>query len=504
MNPLSARLSRLESAYNRTSDGLHERYAEDALSYVHDVLGVRHVTPDQAAVLQYVSAGPRCRLLVPSANETGKSFLAACLLSWHYDCFNPSLSLVTAPSQAQVQDIVFRELRRLRRGDPGFSPKACNLADGTDRICKGFTAKSGTAFHGRHDASVLGIFDEAEDVDSEFWEAGESFLDRWVCFYNPTQANSQAAIEERTGKWRIIPMSALNHPNIRCGELGIKNVIPNAVTLRKVLERLDKWAVKLEPEEPKLPTDVCVVGNWYRPGPVAEARVLGRRPTKPVNAVFAAGDLDFMCKNVTEVRPEWVLTIGCDVARFGDDFTTIHVRKGRCSLHHEAHNGWDTVQTAERLIELAFRYSGEAGVSPPEIPLITDEIGLGVGVIDQLRHRNMNAVGVNTSRLPDLGKEDEYLNLRSQVAFDFEELVRSHLIDLSRIDPHFQHDICEQMTAMSYTLGPRGHRIVAPKKDMKEALGRSPDDADAVMLAYYQFPEALEHHGNRPSSVPRS
>ena len=46
--------------------------------------------------------------------------------------------------------------------------------------------------------------------------------------------------------------------------------------------------------------------------------------------------------NKLEIKPHWKVQIGCDVARFGDDWTAIHVRRGGCSIHHEAHNGWST------------------------------------------------------------------------------------------------------------------------------------------------------------------
>jgi hypothetical protein len=50
--------------------------------------------------------------------------------------------------------------------------------------------------------------------------------------------------------------------------------------------------------------------------------------------------------------PQDSTEIGCDVARFGDDNTSLFVRRGPCGLHHETHNGWSTTQTAGRLKQL--------------------------------------------------------------------------------------------------------------------------------------------------------
>lgn len=491
---LKRRCDRISSLLGKTNSSYHERYALDPVKYVHDVLKVRHLAPAQASIMRRVAelkvTRSRARILAPSANETGKSFIAACLMSWHYDCFRPSITILTAPAKAQVDQITFRELRKLRRGDPAFAPRASFLSDDDDHLCYGYTAKNATAFHGRHEGSVLGIFDEAEGIDGEFWEAAESFLDLWICFYNPTQANSQAAVEERSGRWEVIPMSALEHPNIRLAERGIAPIIPHAVTLQKVLDRLEKWGVELRPDEPPLPGDVTVAGRSFRPGPVAEARVLGRRPTKNVNAVFETPHVLGMFTTPAVPRDDWALQVGVDVARFGDDFTTIHVRKGKCSLEHESHNGWDTKQVARRLQEIGYRLGREHNVDPLDIPFVVDSIGIGVGVIDQ--RNGFRFIGVNTSRLCDEEHEEDYINLRSQIAFEFEDLVRHSLVDMTRVDEQSRRDITDQLCAMSYELGPRGQRVVAPKKVLKELLSRSPDDADAVLLAYYQFPATLE------------
>lgn len=488
MNNVQQRLARLEALASPESHTKFIRYRENPVAYVHEVLRVTHLAPDQIAVLEAI-VDPTARVLVPSGNETGKSFIAACILSWHYDCFRPSFTVTTAPAASQVRDIVFRELRMLRRGDKGFAPKADLLTDGPDHVLKGFTAKDATSFHGRHDASVLVVFDEAEGIHPQFWEAAESFAHRWVCFYNPTMANSAAAVAERSGLWKIVRMNALNHPNIKAGEQGRIPPIPNAVTLQRVLARLDKWATPVREGDILADDDIVIANRRYRPGPVAQARVLGMRPTKPVNAVFDEHQLQSMTTE-HKLQPHWGLQIGCDVARYGDDFTAIHVRKGRCSIRHESYNGWNTSQVAARLRLICSDLGSTYGVNPTSIPVVIDDTGVGGGVVDQ--RNDYQFIGVNASMKSD--EPDEYPNNRSQIAFDFQGMLRENMVDMTRIPESQLHDIIEQLRAMSYTLDGRGRRVVAPKKDIKEQLNRSPDDADAVLLAYYQFPPTLEIH----------
>ena len=69
-------------------------------------------------------------------------------------------------------------------------------------------------------------------------------------------------------------------------------------------------------------------GLYLRPGPIAEARLLGRWPSQATNNVWSDGAWQsselLLLPEPTNVPCE----IGCDVARFGDDFTEIHVRRG--------------------------------------------------------------------------------------------------------------------------------------------------------------------------------
>ncbi len=475
------RLDRIAQALDAPTASTLHQYQEDPVGYAHHVLRVRELTPDQVKVLRAI-AQPRARVLVPSGNETGKSFLAAIICSWHYDCFYPSLTLTTAPSKAQVTDILFRELRRLRRGDPNFSPKADRLMESVDRVCMGYTAKDATSFHGRHDASVLMVFDEAEGIPKEFWEATETFADRWVCFYNPTLANSEAAVQERRRTWALHRMSAFNHPNVLRQLQGLPPTIPNAVTLPKVKQRLAKWATKTTADDPNA---ITLDGTHWSLGPVAEARLAGRRPSKPVNSVFSEESL---AKSLVPLTPDpsHPLVLAVDVARFGDDMSVIHARRGPVSIHHESRNGWDTVELARRATQVCKQLGGDTLT-----PIIVDSIGVGGGVVDNIAHLGYKAIPVNTSTPSDV--PEEYPNLRSQLYFDLKDLMDEGLIDLSGIEEDQTHDIHEQLRAAAYSLDGRGRRVVEGKDRMKAALGRSPDDADAVLLCYYQFPDIYEH-----------
>jgi hypothetical protein len=284
-------------------------------------------------------------------------------------------------------------------------------------------------------------------------------------------------------------MSAFNHPNVIRGIEGKDPVIPSAITWPKVKDRLKKWATVIPDGLPGSPDDVVIHGVRYRLGPVAQARLLGVRPSKPVNAVFEAAVLDDLRVKKPDPHPDHPIQFGVDVARFGDDMSVIHARRGTQSFLHESHNGLSTVQLADRVI---YHYKLLNSADQARVHVVVDSACMGVGVVDELFHRGIRVIPVNGSS--PASDPEEFPNLRSQLMFDFQDIANARLADFSLLSEDSVHDITEQLRATYYTLDNRGRRVVASKDLLKSALGRSPDDADAVLLAYYQFPETYERY----------
>lgn len=451
---------------------------------------------------------PPYRVLVPSGHDVGKTFIAACLVSWWYDTRDPSVTLTTAPKLDQVKDLLWKEIRALRQrvGLGGFpGPKSLRLESGPKHFAKGVTANQQAGFQGQHEAAVLVVLDEAEGVDRDYWEAAKTMATGQghaiVAFYNPYTSSSHAAMEEaavdRDGKatWRILPMSSLEHPNIAAELRGEPPPFPQAVRLAKVEQWVTDWCQPIDPADRKAtdiewPPGSC---RWYRPGPRMEAGALGRRPSSAVNSVWALALVEFCCRVVLPVRGP--LQIGSDIARFGDDSTAIHIRQGGVSLHHESANGWSTVQTFQRLCLLASEFGALVGLDGRQVPIAVDDCGIGGAVTDMLAADGWNVTGVNvTSPAPD---EDEYPNLRSALWFDLAAAALQGDLSFARLPSQVQFDLRRELSAPLYSLDLRGRRCVEPKDKTKLRLGRSPDNADAVLLAYAALPAAGDRVAGR-------
>ena len=79
----------------------------------------------------------------------------------------------------------------------------------------------------------------------------------------------------------------------------------------------------------------------------------------------------------------------------------------------------------------------------------------------------------------------KYQNKRSEIWFNAATWGQSGELDLTRIDQRKFEVLTAQLTASKYKYDSQSKRVVEPKKDVKDRIGRSPDDADAYNLAYY-------------------
>lgn len=301
----------------------------------------------------------------------------------------------------------------------------------------------------------------------------------WVVICNPTDTSSKAYEEaENTDKWHVISISALDHPNI-VNELQNKPIeYPGAVSLGWVQDRIREWCSPIITSDKRSADFEFPKGtdNWYRPGALAESRMLGRWPTQGSYAVWSES-MWKACLVEQELDDTEEIEIGCDVARFGDDFTSIMVRQGNCALWHETHNGWDTSQTAGRLKELVKKY----GINNyRQLVIKVDDDGVGGGVTDQKGEFNFQGVsGANQA----LQKKD-YPNKRSEVWFNVCERADEGRLDLTRLSSNSLKLLKTQVMAPTWKLDSSGRRVVEPKSDTKKRLKRSPDDADCLNITF--------------------
>lgn len=305
--------------------------------------------------------------------------------------------------------------------------------------------------------------------------------------------------------WHVVHMSALDHPNITAELKGEAPPVPSAMRLAMFERLLFKWSSPLSDTSEPLATDVQwpppwatdyiqktnQKPRWYRPGPLAEARLFARFPTQGATAVWSDGDWQAACRlnlKPLEIPHATIPELGVDVARYGDDNTALHVRCGPCSLYHEEFNGQDLMQTVGAVVRLCKRFAEWANkrrpkpITPTDIPIKIDDSGVGGGVTDRLKELDYTVAGITAQSLAT--DADEYPRQRDELWFVVAEMARDGVLDLSRLDQETLDKLKGEAMAQKYKLNSRGMREVWSKEIAKKEIGASPDGMDAVNLAY--------------------
>lgn len=489
------------------------KYKFDPVGYANDILGVQ-LTPDQESILRALPG----RVKVNSGHNVGKTFLSAVALNWWFDTRNPGVVITTAPTERDVVDLLWTEVR-IQRASAGLSssfsgPRSAEMYDTPEHWAKGYTARKGESFQGRHRTSMMFIFDESEGVDSIYWlTTGTMFKPNedhaWLAIGNPVTTSSQSYLEDMavapdgSPKWKQFTLSCLNHPNVLAELRGEPLPIPNAVSLAQVEQWIQELTTPVDRVEDRQPGDIewpPGSGKFIRPGPIFKGRVLGVRPTEGVDTVWS---LSIWEKAIT---PRWTpadvwargcgITIGVDASGYGDDDTGFHVRSGPLSVHHESRNGWGPDRAAGRLKELCREWADwyNSLATDPRPPLKPENVdcvmefdgGYGVGVHshrqEYYRWRGITA-GSKSDKFDPNGKP-MYANVRAELWFESAALASRGMMDLSRLTQASKDKLRLQLLTPFWENMGDGSRLVEPKKKVKERLGRSPDDADALIICH--------------------
>ncbi len=166
------------------------------------------------------------------------------------------------------------------------------------------------------------------------------------------------------------------------------------------------------------------------------------------------------------VDPQGVLQLGVDVARFGSDKTAIYVRRGLKVLDYKIWSGQDTMRTAKEAWSMAN--------NDPDALIVVDDTGVGGGVTDRLRELGANVRPFIAGSKPK--KRDKYVNANAELWFSFPV----HEADIPD-DP----ELIQQLSGRQYAFDNDGRKKIEPKEIYKKRMGKSPDEADALLMCYY-------------------
>lgn len=409
------------------------------------------------------------RTAVRSAHGVGKSHTASLVASWWLDTHPPGEAFVvtSAPTFAQVRAILWRYIRRThRRGKLAgrVNQTEWHIDDEMVAFGRKPADHDESAFQGIHARYVLVILDEAGGIPEQLWVAADALTTNADCrvlaIGNPDNPSSYFRKVCLPGSgWHVIGISAFDSPNLTGEE--VPDDVAQALVGREWVEEKAR--------------------EWGEDNPLYKAKVLGEFSEDAPNKVVRASDVA-KCR----IDPEKKLTaeellpveLGVDVGG-GADETVIRERRGRrAGREWRAHT-----DRPEKIAPLILAAIKETGATTVKI----DSIGVGFGVIGELRnqagnthHAHIEAINVAEKA----SQPDKFVNKRAEIWWEVARgLSERGGWDLSGMEN--ADTTVAQLLEPLWDVDAQGRIRVEPKPEIIKRLGRSPDNADALLLAFY-------------------
>lgn len=455
---------------------------DDIASYTHDPLGhAMYAYPWGSGTLKDV-AGPRewqidvmedirehlsdpatrhtpLRIARASGHGIGKSALIAMLVKWGLDTCDDCKIIVTANTESQLLTKTSPEIMKwhnLAITRDWFKASATKLASVVAGHSENWRAdlvtwsKDNTeAFQGLHNKGkrIIVIYDEASGIAQKVWEVTLGALTDegteiiWLAFGNPTQ--NTGGFRECFGRFRNL--------------WNVKGIDSRTVegTNKAYLDEL--------------------VATYGEDSDIVKVRVRGLFPSASSMQFIGSDIVEAARKRTVAIDLSDALVMGVDVARFGDDNSTIYFRRGRDarSIPPQRFHGLDTMQLAAKALELCRFHRADM--------INVDEGGIGAGVVDRLKQMGAPVVGVQFGAKPlgqvRLGEGVKVANRRAEIWAILREWLPGGAIPDDQV-------LNDDLIGVEYSYDARDAILLEKKEHMKARGLASPDDGDGLALTF--------------------
>lgn len=446
-----------------------ERYKNDPIGFMVEVLDVEeeHLWSKMVEVAEAVR--DHDYVAVKAGRSLSKSYVFGRIALWFLYTHYPSTVITTAPSNIQVEDILWREIRnahanaRIPLGGKALKTQL-NLAE--KWFATGFATKPDTVtqqvtrLQGFHNEHVLILLDEAGGIDPLIWEAIDGLMSsestvKLAVIGNPTTARGNFVDCFKDSKFTKITISAFDSPNYKQG----REVIPGLAGKKYVDMITAKYGVD---------------SNQYK------SMITGEIPDEDVDSLIPISWIERAEKAKIDYNFKFVKRfVTWDVADGGDDLHVIKAWENTTEIDSVEIRGKKVEEVEPYVWRLLRTIGGNA--------IIVDNDGIG-RVATQLLQGSKDG---RTEIIPFTGSDRDsvsdpstFLNRRHEAHWRLRELFEQRRISISQIPEQR-----EELAAIKLVTHRKGYIAVEPKVDLKERLGRSPDRADAIMMMAGTFDE---------------
>jgi hypothetical protein len=439
-----------------------------------------------------------------------------------------ALTITTATTFQQVKTIMWPHIRKMvaRHNLPGRTNTTEWIIPTSDEpnylTAYGFSASDNdeSAVQGRHAPHFLIVVDEAGGISHELGKALWSLLTgghtRMLLIGNPSTEEENTWFQKRCESGRantnVIPIPVFATPNWTGEDAGMCHACPPGTTPHKAATHMvDKdWLRE-------------VVDEFGADSPYVEARAHAKFPSYIQDKVIPLSWLEMAESKQfpNEDPPHARISLGCDIASDGGDEFVIARRVGYHAkvVHHGVGvENENAVDVAERiLVEIRKAEAAHQvwGITE-RVRVKIDAIGVGWGVVSMLERwksattkdedpdhwHQAEVVAVNVAE--NANDNAKFVNKRAEMWWTLRDLIQP-----TRLEVGFARDdrtaagaiydytgpvrldvdtkTLAQLTAPMYKPDGAGRIQIEKKKEIKKRTnGKSPDRAEAILLAFYE------------------
>jgi phage terminase large subunit len=454
----------------------------------------------QEEVLSGLSV-PRAKLVVPSTNASGKTFLAANAVIAFYDAYTPGTPcvqcdpdgtksgcrgckvLTTSSKEIHLKDNLWGEIRMAladlaRRGIeiPGQLAEADTLLIDSwgNHFIRGQVATKEEGFQGYHAAHKLIVGDEATSVGQDVARGITSLMatadTRLLLIFNPTTNDTYAANMARSERCQVIRITAFDTPHFTGEHVPEGSNLTTPEFLEDLIAQGQgpgsyEWTTRIEAQFWDQGEDVLIPPGWVHQAKQRDPLVIG------------------------------TVALGIDLAPYGTAESAIAVRRGDNLVDLKVSNSmrvdyYINGDPESQELSPVRRMVRDYG---PYV-IVYDADGVGAGAIGEFTRLHEWAI---KSRFMDPqsmiipfrgGKriDDHYTNNRSAWWWALRRRFERGMISMQVSDPKLE----SQLSQLTYKHTNTGQIRVETKDEMRNRSLESPDRADAVMYCF-AFSEEL-------------
>ncbi|MCP4878312.1 MAG: hypothetical protein GY896_22900 [Gammaproteobacteria bacterium] len=418
---------------------------------------------------------------VKACHASSKTYSAAEAAVYWLARYKDGVVISTAPGDRQVTGLLWREVREaLSRCllDFGVKPtlKGLNITEtnyGMGMATRSdVTAGRGVRFSGFHGGKILLIVDEAPGVSQDIWDGiqgiqagGEVHV---VALGNPVIPSGPFydIFHTKRAGWHCITIDAFETPNLI--GLNIHDIakmsqeeldlnpshVPNLITRRWVRNMMDE--LNVDPDAPDELQD-----------PLWQSKVRGQFPTQAEDSVIWLAWIEAARTKERDDQPKGFFTAGVDPAAGGDNATAVEVVEG---YHLAGRNSWRKKDPRGEVVAFL------NGFGPMLREVRVDVDGVGYYFAKHLGDQGFNVVEFHNGATAI--NEKRFKNKKTEGFWNLRELYQRGLIT-GKIDD----TTMSQLSSIRYGHDPKGIIEVESKDSMAKRGVKSPDHADAQMMA---------------------